>query len=133
MELEKIKELVENYYGISLELKSRQRLYIEARYIYFYLCRNFTNFSLAKIGESVGKDHATVLNGLKKLDGLRQWYRSTNENFYELYSLAKQMTKEEETKEPTLEQLVKMYNKLLIDHEILKQQYQKLCLDLQNT
>ena len=133
MELEKLKELVENYYGISLDLKSRKRLYIEARYIYFYLCRNFTNFSLAKIGASVGKDHATVLNGLKKLDGLRQWYGSTNENFYELYSLAKQMTKEVENKQPTLEQLVKMYNKLVIDHEVLKNEYDKICLDIQNT
>lgn len=122
--MEKFKELIENYYGITLTEKSRKQVYIQARYIYFYLCRNFTNFSLAKIGASVGKDHATVLNGLKKLDGLRQGYGSVNDNFYELYSLAKEMHKEEEAV-PTLEQLVKMYNKLLIDHEILKHRLAK--------
>jgi len=122
--MEKFKELIENYYGLTLDYPCRKRVYIEARYIYFYLCRNFTNFSLAKIGESVGKDHATVLNGLNKLDGLRQGYGSVNDNFYELYSLAKEMHKEAEAV-PTLEQLVKKYNKLLIDHEILKQRLAK--------
>lgn len=123
--MEKFKELIENYYGITLDYPCRKRIYIEARYIYFYLCRNFTNFSLAKIGESVGKDHATVLNGLNKLDGLRQGYGSVNDNFYELYSLAKEMQKDVEETAPTLEQLVKMYNKLLIDHEILKHRLAK--------
>ena len=40
-----------------------------ARQIVMYLCRSLTDKSLQSIGETVGgKDHATVYNGIKRIE-----------------------------------------------------------------
>ena len=51
----------------NLKTKKRTRELTQARFIYFRLARKFCNYaSLAAIGREVNRDHATVLNGLKK-------------------------------------------------------------------
>ena len=53
----------------NLKTKKRTRELTQARFIYFKLARQFcNNASLAAIGKVVKRDHATVLNGLKKYD-----------------------------------------------------------------
>jgi len=56
------------YFKISIELfesKSRVRNVVDARYMYYFLCRKHTKNSLTAIGEKVNRGHATVLNGLQ--------------------------------------------------------------------
>jgi hypothetical protein len=67
MELEHLKDIVKDNTGIDVNRKTRLREVVEARNIYFHLCRNNTTKSLAEIGKSVQKDHATVLHGLKQI------------------------------------------------------------------
>lgn len=52
-----------------LSIKTRTRELAQARFIYFKLARKFCRYaSLTKIGKAVNRDHATVINGLKKYD-----------------------------------------------------------------
>jgi chromosomal replication initiation ATPase DnaA len=71
--IEHIIQFVSNRLHISVSLiKSKTRLYevVWARYIVFYMCYRYCKkvMSLKFIGSFVGhRDHATVLNGLKKI------------------------------------------------------------------
>ncbi|QDP55107.1 MAG: putative bacterial DnaA helix-turn-helix protein [Prokaryotic dsDNA virus sp.] len=67
MNLNQILEYVQDRTGLDLQTKSRERSYVYARAVYFYLCREYTPLSTKKIGESLGKDHATVLHAIKKV------------------------------------------------------------------
>lgn len=56
----------------------RKRPIVEARYLFFYFCKNYTNLSLATIGSYVESgDHATVRHALKVVENLK----STNAVF----------------------------------------------------
>jgi len=68
MNKETIKEIVENYFELSISRNTRKRQYVEARAIYFKLCREFTQLSLEQIGKSVIRDHASVLHGVRSIN-----------------------------------------------------------------
>ena len=65
MELKQIRKIVENHTKIDIGDKSRIQKFVYTRAMYFYLCREYTLFSLKEIGESIGKNHATVIHGIK--------------------------------------------------------------------
>tara|TARA_B100001287_G_scaffold276169_1_gene286064 strand:- start:4551 stop:4958 length:408 start_codon:yes stop_codon:yes gene_type:complete len=53
----------------NLASKTRTREFTQARFIYFVLARKFCRYaSLTAIGREVNRDHATVINGLKKFN-----------------------------------------------------------------
>lgn len=56
----------------ALRSKSRKREIVENRQIYFKRAKDLTACSLASIGALVGKDHATVLHGIKVVDTVRE-------------------------------------------------------------
>tara|TARA_B100001939_G_C16847252_1_gene575753 strand:- start:354 stop:821 length:468 start_codon:yes stop_codon:yes gene_type:complete len=64
-----IRQIVEEYFNLQLIRETRRREYVEARAFYYKFCKLFCKLSLQAIGESLGKNHATVLNGLNRLDG----------------------------------------------------------------
>ncbi|MFV0286859.1 MAG: chromosomal replication initiator protein DnaA [Demequina sp.] len=76
-----------DYFGISMDEltgTSRSRVYVTARQIAMYLCRQLTDLSLPKIGEHFGgKDHTTVMYAVKKVEDQiaqrRQMYNQVNE------------------------------------------------------
>ena len=51
--------------GLDLKKKTRKQPYIFARAYFYYFARENTNCSFAEIGRFVGKNHATVLHGIK--------------------------------------------------------------------
>lgn len=63
--LEKIKQFVDRYYGISIDKNTRKDEYIRARTMYYFLSREYTSKGLSDIGCILDKDHATVLHNLK--------------------------------------------------------------------
>lgn len=75
------------YFGVTMEEltgTSRSRVYVTARQIAMYLCRQLTDLSLPKIGEHFGgKDHTTVMYAVKKVEDQiaqrRQMYNQVNE------------------------------------------------------
>lgn len=69
--IELIQEAVCNHYDMELKLlytKSRKREIVLARQISMYLSKKYTGYSLARIGDIIGKkDHATVLHACKTI------------------------------------------------------------------
>ena len=80
MNKETIKEIVESYFEISISRNTRKRQYVEARAIYFKLCREFTQLSLEQIGKSVNRDHASVLHGVRSINTWVQVDKRMNNN-----------------------------------------------------
>lgn len=76
-----------DYFGITLEEltgTSRSRVFVTARQIAMYLCRQLTELSLPKIGSHFGgKDHTTVMYAVKKVENQiaqrRQMFHQVNE------------------------------------------------------
>ncbi len=68
MNKDTIKQIVESYFEINISRNTRKRQYVEARAIYFKLCREFTQLSLGQIGKSVNRDHASVLHGVRSIN-----------------------------------------------------------------
>lgn len=75
MNKEMIKEIVDNYFEINLKRNTRKRNYVEARAIFYKLCREFTKMSLEQIGEQVNRDHSSVLHGIRCLNN---WVEQDN-------------------------------------------------------
>lgn len=83
MKMKTIQKLVEKETGLKLNAKTRGRDYVYARAIYFKLCRERTNKNLTEIGNTVGKDHTSVLHALKNVWPIVMAY---DENFAMTYN-----------------------------------------------
>jgi len=67
-ELEYIRHCVEMVFGLSLYRKSRKTYYVRARWVFFKLAKQTTNYRIYEIAGFINKDHATILHGLKNFD-----------------------------------------------------------------
>jgi len=73
MNMDIIKRIVISETGVDLNneniVNNRRATYVNARMIYFKLCRDYTKKSLDNIGQSLypRKNHATVLHNIKSL------------------------------------------------------------------
>jgi len=68
IELNLIKDYVENNLNCNLQTKRRKRGDAYARSVYYKIAREHTFKPLAEIGMLVSRDHATVLHGLNLFD-----------------------------------------------------------------
>ena len=82
MTIDKIKEIVERETGHDLTQVSRKTELVYTRAMYYNLCREYTLHSLEAIGKSVGKNHATVLHGIKLY---RDWIDQHEERYMQTY------------------------------------------------
>ncbi len=71
-ELKEIYNVVCDLYRVDIRKKCRKRNYVEARTIYFALCREFTKYPFKIIGSFIDRDHATCVHGLKVYNDLMQ-------------------------------------------------------------
>lgn len=55
-----------------LKDRSRERNVVDARFLFFKRAWVLTGFTLARIGEVVNRDHATVLHGIREIDSVRE-------------------------------------------------------------
>lgn len=56
----------------ALQNKGRKREVVDARFVYYRRAKKYTKESLYQIGSLVGKDHATVISGLRQAKNTRQ-------------------------------------------------------------
>jgi chromosomal replication initiator protein len=89
--IERIQATVCNYFSLDQSLiytKSRKREIVQARQITMYLSKKYTDYSLSRIGDLVGKkDHATVLHAckiVKDLIEIDQSFRSDVEDIEQI-------------------------------------------------
>jgi len=66
MYLDTLKRIADQSFNIDIAKDTREELYIIARAAYYNAARKKTKYSLRIIGLLVGKDHASVLHGIKK-------------------------------------------------------------------
>ena len=82
IKLDFIIDTLQNKTGLNIRKRTQVREYFLTRAIYYKLAKEYTFHSLSKIGAEVGKDHATVLHGIKKFDlEMKKYYPE----LYELY------------------------------------------------
>ncbi len=85
------------YFSMSLEDlcgTSRSRVLVNARQIAMYLCRELTDLSLPKIGQTFGgRDHTTVMHADRKIRSLMAERRSIYNQVTELTNRIKQRTR----------------------------------------
>ncbi|HTZ42532.1 MAG TPA: chromosomal replication initiator protein DnaA [Jatrophihabitans sp.] len=78
------------YFGVSIEDltgSSRTRVLVQARQIAMYLCRELTELSLPKIGQTFGgRDHTTVMHAERKIRSLMTERRNVYNQITELTS-----------------------------------------------
>ena len=82
IKLDFIIDTLHNKTGLDIRKRTQVREYFLTRAIYYKLAKEYTFHSLSKIGAEVGKDHATVLHGIKKFDlEMKKYYPE----LYDLY------------------------------------------------
>ena len=95
-----VKSVVETFSGIEdISRKTRKREYVDARAVYYKLCRTLIledNASTIAIGKAVGYDHATVLHGLRLFEEVGGSRNFTANETYRL-SFAKLKSMQENT------------------------------------
>lgn len=79
-ELKSIIAIVVRITGKDITSVKRGRNYTNARLIYSYMCRRFTNCTFNDIGRSVNRNHATILHLNKNYSGVYK----TDDDFREL-------------------------------------------------
>lgn len=86
------------YFGVTIEQltsSDRSRPMVEARQTAMYLCRELTDLSLPKIGETFGgRDHTTVMHANKKIQGLMKEQRETYNHVQEITKRVRQSGRE---------------------------------------
>lgn len=79
-----IYKIVEDYFSIDLDTKKRTRESVDARNLYYKLCKEFIYISNRIIGEKVNRDHATVIAGTKSINNLISTDKTTKEIYLTL-------------------------------------------------
>ena len=130
MNKDTIKQIVESYFEISISRNTRKRQYVEARAIYFKLCRIFTQLSLEQIGKSVNRDHASVLHGVKSINTWVQVDKRMNNNMRILKNKIINYQKEKDETVELNESIVLKYIQLKEQVKWQEEMIQKLNTDL---
>ena len=121
-ELNELIVQVNNHFKCDIKQDTRQREIVMARGAYFWLSRNTTFYSLAKIGRSVNRDHSSVVYALKNF----QLWIDHDEIFKSQFEgLKKIVLSGYEEKFMTNDELLYQYNSLKIENEELKKTINK--------
>ena len=59
--------------GVNILSSSRDHEIVINRWLYYALAKEHTEYSLREIGEIVGRNHATVIYGLKQFENECKW------------------------------------------------------------
>lgn len=85
VDLKSIREFVENSLGINLMRNTREREYVEARSLYFKLCRDFTSKSWSDMAKTLGKNHATAIHSVNNVYDVAERHNKRLKYLYEVF------------------------------------------------
>jgi hypothetical protein len=127
-----IKHFVEAELKINISRNTRKREYVYARAIFFKLCKEFSHQTLSKIGEFVGRDHASVIHGLYVFDIIALHKDSILNSYTKIRNEIFEET-EDDLRKYNRENYYKIkYEQLLEEHQELQKRYD-LTYETQNT
>lgn len=110
--MNRIKKIVEKHFNLKLNEPTRRFQVVFARGCYFKICRELTKNSYQRIGNTLGKNHATVMHGIKAVNDLIETDKDLASEFNALLNKFSEYNKIKEKMNIT--QLVREYNKLLL-------------------
>jgi len=88
--IEKFKKIIELETGVNVEIVSRKRNFVEARAMYYKLLRDVSNMTLQAIGDTVNKDHSTIIHSLNSVDDWMKYDRKLADRYKNiLYAIDK--------------------------------------------
>jgi len=88
--IEKFKKIIELETGVNVEIVSRKRNFVEARAMYYKLLRDVSNMTLQAIGDTVNKDHSTIIHSLNSVDDWMKYDRKLSDRYKNiLYAIDK--------------------------------------------
>lgn len=88
--IEKFKKIIELETGVNVEIVSRKRNFVEARAMYYKLLRDVSNMTFQAIGDTVNKDHATIIHSLNSVDDWMRYDRKLADRYKNiLYAIDK--------------------------------------------
>jgi hypothetical protein len=85
VDLKHIMNFVQSNLDVDLSVKTRQREHVEARALYFKLCRDFTSKSFYDIGKSLNKNHATVIHAVNNVYPMAEMYNKRLKHLYNVF------------------------------------------------
>ena len=129
MKLELIENLVVKEFQNDFTIPVRTQQNVYQRAIYYRICREFTNKTIKDIGYSIGRDHATVLHGIKLFKNFEMW---GEDKLLDSYAKIKNKVQENQDKKYRSALNRKQTYKLLLNQYInLKEKNYKLKQSLQ--
>lgn len=84
-----VKNVVSQYYQISLDCKSRKRELVRPRQVAMYLCRKYTALSYPHIARIFKVDHSTVIANVRKIESLNIKDKAIKQQINELERIVK--------------------------------------------
>jgi len=76
MNLPEIKTIVADAYGITvddIDGRDRKHKVATARAVVYYYARKFLGLKYVETGKAFGRDHTSIHNGVKKIEGYREY------------------------------------------------------------
>lgn len=123
MKLEYLVKKVNKHFECDIKTNTRERDIVMARGAFFWLAKHVSKKSVKKIGEAVGRDHASVVYGLRNFN---DWLRFDEFFKSEFQSLKIQILSEFKSEKLTPESMLYKYNNLVIENDILRNEIKKL-------
>ncbi|QDP55649.1 MAG: hypothetical protein Tp156SUR1554471_26 [Prokaryotic dsDNA virus sp.] len=130
MKIEHIKDLIEEKTKLKLQTDSRLQHLVYTRAVLFTLCKKYTTSTLYEIGKLVGRDHASVLHGIKLYNQVIQRYDDRYKDLYNEIEFKIRVNLNLKPKHKDIEYYKHKYGKILVEYrqllklipkEILKQ------------
>jgi|TARA_S200002703_G_scaffold64487_1_gene55799 hypothetical protein len=127
MKIKDILALVQKETGLDLSIPRRNRERVYARALFFKLARRHTYHSLSQIGALIGKDHASVLHGIRIFDNVIVEYEKDLYDTYKKMEVicSKKRALKGKDLNPELYYRTK-YAEILVAHRALLNQHREL-------
>lgn len=81
-DLQFIYNMVTEFFGFEFNNQSRKRKFVDARYTYAGLARNFTTYSMEEIGKQINRSHCMITHYLKNVDHLLKYDKTFQDNYF---------------------------------------------------
>lgn len=129
--LKKIKELVEFYYGLEdISIRKRTQDYVDARTIYVVLSRELTEYSYAVISSHINRDHSSITHAINVI--YNQWrsqkyrFRRQLQIIDTIYEILADKKEEAEQEIPSEAVIQSLKSKLILKDKEIKELYRLL-------
>ncbi|QDP61089.1 MAG: hypothetical protein Unbinned5858contig1001_18 [Prokaryotic dsDNA virus sp.] len=122
--MERIKKIVEECFGLDLNINSRELKYVEARACFYVLCREIKGATFKNIADCVNKHHSTILHAIKEFPEMCRLNKSLLFKYKYIYKRLNKIYQKPESM--TISEIIFKYNSLILENIKLRDEISKL-------